>query len=140
MSGQDRLATWREFRHSFPDDGNEMDVVNAFATTVVGRRYLDYYTPESWPNIFDIVRDGMLCQTGLTLVMASTLVHLGFMKAEQLQFDAISNHITGNDGIILVYQDACYNFLPDEIVDVKYATDNSTIFARHFIAVDKFPC
>lgn len=139
QNGADRLKAWRQFRHSFDHaNSTDQDVVNAFASVQIEQRYLDYYTPDSWPSVFEIVKEGEFCQTGLTLVMGSTLHYLGFINSKQLEFDVVSNHITGTEGIVLVYNDSVYNFLPGKIVSVDYMHDNATIYERHIIATDNF--
>lgn len=135
MDGPARLAAWREFRQHC--SGTPEEIVEAFATIKPRSRYLDFYTPSSWPNVFDILYENALCQTGVTLVMAATLHHFKLINTPDVWFEAISNHITGNSGLILVHENECYNFLPGRVVDWDYAKANSTSFGRHFIAIDK---
>lgn len=134
---EERLRAWRNFRHNFPADGTVEDVLLAFADVKLKSRYLDYYSPETWPNVFDIVNEGMLCQTGLTLVIASTLINLGFIKEEKIKFSVVSNNITGVDGAVLIYEDKCYNFLPGEVVDLSFANSNSVQYHQAIITTDK---
>ena len=116
MNGDERLSAWRSYRKTFPKDGTIETVLTDFSGICLRTRYLDYYTPKSWPNSFEIVYEGMLCQSGLTIILAKTLEYLGFINPEAHQFDAISNHITGVDGLVLVNNNMCYNFLPGEAV------------------------
>lgn len=136
----DRLATWRKFRHTFPKDGTATDVVKAFEDVKLSTRYLDYYSPDNWPDVFEIVKHGMFCQSGITLVIANTLLHLGFVNSRDLRFDVVSNHITGSTGLIFIDNKLCYNFLPGEVVSEEFVEQNSTRFGQHIIASDKFPC
>lgn len=135
-----RLAAWRSFRQNFPADGTAELVVEAFADVTRTTRYIDYYTPENWLDVFEIVKNGYFCQSGLTLVMASTLIHLNIIKSPVLYFDVVSNHITGADGLILRDNGLCYNFLPGKIVDENFAASNSTKFSEHIITPDKLCC
>lgn len=132
-----RLAAWRSFRQSFPKDGTAQSVVEAFENVTLTTRYLDYYTPENWLDVFEIVKNGYFCQSGLTLVMTSTLLHLEIIKSPTIRFDVVSNHITGADGLVLTHEGKCYNFLPGKIVDEEYMVSNSTKFAEHIITTDK---
>lgn len=134
---EERLRVWRNFRQQFPSDGTPHGVANAFADVKLKPRYLDYYTPGTWPNVFDIVLDGMFCQTGLTLVMASTLANLGFIKDETLTFAMVSNNITGVDGAVLIHDNKCYNFIPGEVVDLSYMRENSVQYHEEIITTDK---
>lgn len=136
-SGADRLAAWRNFRRSFPRTGTPQHVVDAFASVPRENRYLDYYTPESWPRAFEIVETGMFCQTGLTLVITATLSYLNFIKTPDVHLCVISNHITGTEGLVLQHEDNFYNFLPGKIVSRDFVQENSTRFDSYIIAVDK---
>jgi len=136
QTGSERLRAWREFRLNFSSDDPQV-IVDAFSDIKPLPRYLDYYTSSSWPNVFEIVNEGYFCQSGITLIMASTLLHFDFISSENLQFDAISNHITGADGLVLIDQDVCYNFLPGKIVSLDFMRENSTRFQSHIIATDK---
>lgn len=135
-----RLAAWRSFRHNFPESGTAQDVVDAFEDVTLTTRYLDYYTPEDWLDVFEIVKNGYFCQSGLTLVITSTLLYLGIIKSPTIHFDVVSNHITGADGLILRDNGLCYNFLPGKIVDENFAATNSTKFSEHIITPDKLCC
>ena len=137
QSNSERLAAWRKFRQEFPANGTADDVIDAFSKIIIDRRILDYYTPENWPDPFEIVSEGHFCQSGLTLVIASTLLNLQLIKPSECRFDVISNHITGADGLVFVYNERVYNFLQDSIVTLDYCENNSTKFSSHIIAVDK---
>jgi len=134
-SADKNLAAWREFRKSF--NGNETDCVEAFASIPVQPRYIDYYTRESWPSIFEIVADNMLCQSGLTLVMAATLYDLKFINNDKVHLQVVSNHITGKEGLVLKHNNKVYNFLPGEVVTDEFCEENSTTYDTYVIAVDK---
>ncbi len=135
-----RLAAWRSFRQNFPKDGTAETVIEAFEDVKLTTRYVDYYTPENWLDVFEIVKNAYFCQSGLTLVIAATLVHLGIIKSSDLHFEVVSNHITGADGLILEHEGLCYNFLPGKVVDKEFVASNSTKFAEHIIAADKLCC
>lgn len=133
-TSNDRLKIFREFRQSQP---NATEIVEAFANVHIQPRYVDYYTPDNWPNPFDIVQEGMFCQSGLTLIMTATLYHLGHVKSDKLKFIAVNNHITGKDGLVLVDHNECYNFLPGQVVSEQYVIENSIILDQHIIQPDK---
>jgi hypothetical protein len=69
--------------------------------------------------------------------MTATLVHKKFITTKDLTFAVISNHINGNDGLVLIHQNSAYNFLPGKIVSTQEVKDNSTQFGSHTIAVDQ---
>ena len=133
-TSNERLQLFRDFRHQSPDANT---VVEAFANVDTKSRYVDYYTPDTWPGLFDIIQQGMFCQSGITLIMAGILHHLGLTNNSNLKFVAISNHITGKDGLVLMDGGNCYNFLPGEVVSEQFAKENSIILDEHIIQPDK---
>ena len=137
QNSSERLAVWRKFRQEFPVTGTAQDVITAFSNIKIERRVLDYYTPDSWPTPFEIVSEGLWDQSGVTLVIASTLLNLQLIKTNECRFDVVSNHITGADGLVFVFEGVVYNFLQDSIVTVDFCKENSTQFSSHIIAVDK---
>lgn len=133
--GSERLAQWRQFRQRTNVTAEQ--VVEAFASTPLDQRYLDYYTPDTWPSVFEIVEEGMFCQSGLTLVIASTLLYFNIIKTDTIVLKAISNHITGDDGLVLVVDGKVYNFLSGQITSEQYLQDNSTCYDTHIITATK---
>ena len=129
LSGSERLSIWRNVRQK--THSNIVEVLQDFSTIEPLSRYLDYYTPSSWPNPFEIVNEGYLCQSGITLVLLSTLIIKGFISKDTIQLPVISNNITGTSGLVIYERDAVYNYTPGEIVSWKYVQDNATIFQIH---------
>lgn len=134
-SPQERLTAWREIRKNTNHDIDQ--ILSAFGLIKPMTRYIDYYTPKSWPSVFEIVSDGYFCQSGITLVLAATLYNLEFIKTPEISLQVVSNHITGNEGLVLCHDNMYYNFLPGKVVDAQFANDNSVIFDKHIIAIDK---
>tara|TARA_R110001592_G_scaffold198706_2_gene447032 strand:- start:441 stop:878 length:438 start_codon:yes stop_codon:yes gene_type:complete len=137
QDGDARLRAWRTFRNNFPQDGTILDVAKAFKDVKPKQRYIDYYTTKSWPNAFEIVSEGYLCQTGLSIVIASTLHYFNFINTESIKFEMISNHVTGTEGAIFEVNGSYFNFSPGEIVSEKYVRDNSVTFHSSIITLDK---
>ena len=135
QSPDDRLSAWREVRQK--DHSNIQEVLDEFASIKPIPRYIDYYTPKSWPNVFDIVREGYLCQSGITLILTATLVRKQFITSDELKFLVISNHTNGNDGLVLLYENQVYNFLSDKVVSVDEMKENSTQFGSHTVQVNQ---
>lgn len=133
-TGRDRLQIFRKFRQQSPDP---QAIIQAFANVDVKPRYVDYYSPDTWPNTFDIIEEGMLCQSGVTLIMTATLHHMGHIDNQTLNLIAVNNLITGRDGLVLEENGNCYNFLPGEVVSDKYMNENSVILDHHIIQPDK---
>jgi len=135
QSPDDRLSAWREVRQKH--HSNIQEVLDEFASIKPIPRYIDYYTPKSWPNVFDIVREGYLCQSGITLILTATLVRKQFITSDELKFLVISNHTNGNDGLVLLYENQVYNFLSDKAVSVDEMKENSTQFGSHTVQVNQ---
>lgn len=123
------LCEWRQLRHTA---GCVEDVLSAFGNLNVKNRYIDYYTPESWPNPFEIIQHSMYDVTGISLLMYHTLVSLNFLDYRSVTWKVVSNHITGHEG--LIFQDAqgrYYNFIAGELADPVFVQQNSTEFFVH---------
>jgi len=129
LSGPERLNIWRNVRQK--THNNIIDVLEEFATIETLPRYLDYYTPSSWPTPFEIVNEGYLCQSGVTLVLLSTLINKGFVSKDTIQLPVISNNITGTSGLVIYDRELVYNFTPGEIVSWDYVQENATVFQIH---------
>ena len=131
QSPTDRLSSWRKVRQQQYNSID--DLLVEFKDIKILDRYLDYYTPKSWPNVFDIVNDGYFCQTGVTLIMFATLVQKGFISEGEYYLPVISNNITGTVGTVLKVDDLYYNFYTDKPVDQDYLEENSVHFQTHKI-------
>ena len=56
QSANDRLTIWRDLRQT--NFSNVEDLVAEYQSIKLVSRYLDYYTPKSWPDPFEIVNEG----------------------------------------------------------------------------------
>ena len=130
QSPEERLRIWRELRHRDFESVNELH--KEFSTIKVLQRYLDYYTPSSWPNPFEIVSEGYFCKSGITLVLTATLINKNFITSENLTFLVISNTLDGSDGLVLLDRGLVYNF-SDTVVTEQFAIDNSVVFTKHVV-------
>lgn len=126
-----RLNAWRDVRNA--DYETTEDLLKEFADTKVINHFLDFYTPDTWPNVFDIVADGVICPTGLTLIIAATLHSRNFIKTDTIRFPVISNNVNGAVGAVLEYDNMVYNFLPGEAVTKEFMKENSTFYTEHEI-------
>lgn len=131
---QDRLAIWRELRQQPNLTLNHL--LQCFAQIPVQTRNIDFYTPDSWPSVFDIVHHGLFCQSGITLVLAGTMHYAGFMTSDNVVFPVISNSITGNTGLVLQIDSQVFNLIPGEVSAVT-ELKNHTQYTRHAVPVTK---
>jgi hypothetical protein len=135
-SANDRLSIWRNLRQK--EFNTSKDLIAEYEGIKVVPRYIDYYTPKSWPNPFEIVSEGYFCHSGVTLLIASHLLHKNFISSNEIQLPVISNNIDGSDGLVLVDNNDVYNFVPGKIVDLDYVKENSTIFTVHKLDKNQF--
>lgn len=134
-SSAERLKVWRESRqqeYSTPEQ-----LVDQYSNIKILPRYLDYYTPSSWPDPFEIVSEGYFCQSGITILITALLINKGFITSEQLTFPVISNNISGDSGIVLLDNNKVFNFTPGKILSWDYVKENATIFQTHKLNLDK---
>jgi len=136
QSANDRLAIWRDLRQT--NFSNIEDLVLEYQSINLVSRYLDYYTPSSWPDPFEIVNEGYFCQSGVTLLIVSHLIYADFISSDVLEFPVISNNINGNDGLVYLDNNKVYNFEIGKISDWDFVKDNSTIFSTHRLNKDQF--
>lgn len=128
-SPSDRLRIWRDIRQQ--DFLTAEDLVKQFQDIKIVSRYLDYYTPKSWPSPFEIVSEGYLCQTGVTLLLTATLINKNFITSDELLFPVISNNINGDSGIVLLDGNNVYNFTSGKIESWEFVKENATVFQTH---------
>lgn len=134
-TGEERLAIWRNIRQNI---ANPTEIVDQLGDIKREQRYIDYYTPVSWPTPFEIVEQGLFCQSGITLVLTATLQYAGVINTDTVRLDVISNHITGTEGLVLIHDEHAYNFLPKEIVSADYAADNGTCYDSYRVSIKRF--
>ena len=132
---EQRLSTWRDIRNK--DHSSIEEVLEDFSSIKLVSRYLDYYTPESWPNPFEIVNEGYFCQSGVSLVLASTLVYKSFLFEDRIIYPVISNNITGTSGLVILHDNLVYNFTPNKVESWEYVKENSTVFQIHNLEKNK---
>lgn len=125
------LEIWRKFRQQ--EFLSIEDLVSKFPYQKFESRYLDYYTPKSWPSPFEIVSQGYLCQSGITLILTATLLHKKFVYSQEISLPVISNNITGSTGLVFVFENQAFNFTPGEVESLDFVEKNSTIFQWHKI-------
>ena len=110
-TAESRIIQWRKLRQNAE---TEQDVLDQFAKIKILPRYLDYWTPKTWPNPFVIVEEGYFCATGIAILLYQTLGHLKFLNPAETQWKVISNHVTGNDGAVFIHNENVYNLTPGQ--------------------------
>ena len=129
LSPEKRLRAWRHVRSQ--NYNSAEGVASQFIGIDTVPRYLDCYTPSTWPSPFEIIHDGVFCSSGITLILAATLDYLGFLNSEDLEFPVISNNIDGSTGIVLNVDGQVFNFLQGETVTYEFMKENCTIYTVH---------
>jgi len=73
---EERIEKWRNFRESL-DGLSETELLNNvaefFAAVPIGARCIDYYTPESWPNPWELLYHKLFCTNSISLLIYHTL-------------------------------------------------------------------
>jgi len=106
-----RLNQWRELRHYAT---SEEAVLEAFSQVKILPRYLDYWSPNDWPNAFEILEHGYFCATGIAILLYQTLGNLKYLNQYETSWKVISNHVTGNDGAVFIHAGKVYNLTPGQ--------------------------
>ena len=115
---ENRLEQYRAVRKS----NLSLDaVLQEFASINPQSRYIDYWTPKTWPNAFQIIELGYFCTTGISILMYQTLGHLNYLKPEGTTWKVISNNINGRDGAVFMYNEKMFNLDPMSAVNIDVA-------------------
>jgi len=122
-----RLEQFREIRTSnLPMKA----VVQRFGEIKPCNRYLDYWTPASWPKPFDLIEQGHFDATAISILMYQTLGHLNYLKPELVSWKVRSNNMNGKDGAVFMYNGKMYNLDPAEAMELDVAKNNYTTLAE----------
>ena len=83
---EERIAWWKDLRDRL-DGEDETEVLNKtaqfFAAIPVSTRYVDFYTPASWPTPWEILYDKLFCANSVSLLIYYTLqLQLGADRVE----------------------------------------------------------
>lgn len=133
-SYEQHLRDWRKLRQSAE---SMQEILCSFSHIQLKSRFIDYYTPESWPNPFDIVQHQMYDVSGIGLLVYHTGVNLNFIDHSDVTWHVISNHESGQEGLVFEYQNQVYNFRPHMPVSTQYAWENCTKFITHHDVIVK---
>lgn len=103
---EERISKWKEFRDEIRSNDEEEllnKVAEFFADVPVSTRYIDFYTPSSWPTPWEILYDKLFCPNSVSLLVYHTLALI-------LDYERVE--------IILIEDDKDRFLVP--IVDKKY--------------------
>ena len=115
---ENRLEQYRAVRKS----NLSLDaVLQEFSSINPQGRYIDYWTPKTWPNAFEIIEFGYFCTTGISILMYQTLGHLNYLKPEGTTWKVISNNINGRDGAVFMYNEKMFNLDPMSAINIDVA-------------------
>jgi hypothetical protein len=78
LQPQERFLYWRDFRQDIDQRKlSQTDIVNEvaifWASTPIGPRSVDYYTPNTWPTPWEILNYNLFCENSISLMMYYTL-------------------------------------------------------------------
>jgi len=77
---EERLHLWKKLREeikSLPLESQLNSLAKFCQSMPIGRRSIDYYTPESWPTPWEILFHGTFCTSSISLLMFHTLIMAG---------------------------------------------------------------
>jgi hypothetical protein len=135
LTSSARLQWWREIRNK--NLTTIEDVLLEFRSLVPERRYIDYYSPNNWPNPFEIVSNGHLDVSGISLVIAATLHYKKIIKSDIFDFHVISRNTDGEIGLFLKHDKTYVNFISGQVNTEQFVLDNGIIFENHQITYNQ---
>jgi hypothetical protein len=80
LTESERIFRWGEFRDSLkPLSANDrlIKLAQFFQSVPIASRQIDYYTPDSWPDPWELLHYGQSCPSSISLLMAYTLKLIG---------------------------------------------------------------
>jgi hypothetical protein len=131
LTPSERLSAWRDLRHRRHKSLDEL--VLEFANVKSVPRYLDYYTPSTWPSPFEIVSDGIFDVSGVAIIIAATACYKKLTNPAQLCFDVISNHVNGDVGLYFRDSNRYINFVSGQISSAEFVQENGTLFDQYIL-------
>ena len=115
-----RLEQYRKLRTSKLSKAN---ILEQFNEVKPRSRYIDYWTPKSWPKPFEIIEHGYFCATGISLLLYHLLGHLDYLNPLETEWKVISNNMNGFDGAVFVHNNHMYNLDATKPVPMDIAGD-----------------
>ena len=73
---EERIARWKDLRDTINGEDEAVllnNVAQFFADVPVGARFVDFYTPESWPTPWEILYHKLFCVNSISLLIYYTL-------------------------------------------------------------------
>ena len=73
---EERIAWWKDLRDTINGEDEAVllnNVAQFFADVPVGARFVDFYTPESWPTPWEILYHKLFCVNSISLLIYYTL-------------------------------------------------------------------
>ena len=113
-----RLEQYRELRTS---KLSKSKILEHFGEIKPRSRYIDYWTPKSWPKPFEILEHGYFCTTGISILLYQLLGHLDYLNPYETEWKVISNNMNGRDGAVFMYNDKMFNLDPMSAVNCDVA-------------------
>ena len=80
LTDKERIFNWGEFRDSIKSlsyNNRLIKLAQFFQSVPIASRQIDYYTPEDWPNPWELLHYGQSCPSSISLLMAYTLKLIG---------------------------------------------------------------
>ena len=74
-------------------------------------------------EVLEIIENGYFCTTGISILMYNILSNLKSQNLCQHLWKVISNHVTGKDGAIFIFDGFAYNPIPGEKVLFEKSND-----------------
>lgn len=111
------MLEWGEFRSNIVNDelDKKLDLIaDYFKDVPMAARQLDYYTPESWPSPWEILHNGQMCASSVSLLMAYTLFLSGHTDFKLLLIDDNTDYYL----VPYVRNQYILNYYLGEVVDL----------------------
>jgi len=136
LSPEDRIRHWKEYRLSLDDTMNDMEqllnTMHYWNQYPIINRYIDPYSPETWPTSWEMIYANEYCKSSLAFLMEQTLL-LGFdnrWTVDRLKMFYIDDTALSDAFIVLVIDNKhVLNYDQDQIINLDSIV--KTCIIRH---------
>ena len=87
---EERILNWRRYRQSLTEN-HAQSVAEIWAQCPVVSNYLTIDNPDSWPDAWQLISNGMYCDTGVALGMFYTLYYSDYRHRDTMMLQCFKD-------------------------------------------------
>lgn len=122
FSPEERLVEWRKFRKWLTELSleDQLDTVASWwSKSPITSRVIDPYTPETWPNVWELVHSGKFCKSGISIGIEQTLLLSNKENESKIELWLIDDNGQDIYLIVVVNQEYVLNYNHNQVDQLK---------------------